>query len=138
MTNTDKKTTGRDDDDMMLEHFFEAGRAEVPVPSQDLMARILADAQAQMPEPAPILRPTQPVRRGLLAGLLAALGGWPSVATMATAAVAGVWLGFVQPDTLNTLSGGTLLPGSTATSYEVDDLIPPSYGSFDGLLTEEG
>ncbi|WP_300516596.1 dihydroorotate dehydrogenase [Aliiroseovarius sp.] len=128
MTNTDR------DDDKMLESFFEAGRADAPVPSQDLMARILADAQANMPAPAPI---ATPARRGLLAGLLAAVGGWPSVATMATAAVAGVWLGFVQPDALNSLSGGTLLPGSTATAYEVDDLIP-SYGSFDVLLTEEG
>lgn len=128
MTNTDR------DDDKMLESFFEAGRADAPVPSQDLMGRILADAQANMPAPAPI---ATPARRGLLAGLLAAVGGWPSVATMATAAVAGVWLGFVQPDALNSLSGGTLLPGSTATAYEVDDLIP-SYGSFDELLTEEG
>ena len=129
--------TDRDDDDMMLESLFEAGRAEAPVPSQDLMARILADAQANMPAPAPIVRAARPVRRGLLAGLLAAVGGWPSVATMATATVAGIWLGFAQPDTLNTLSGGTLLPGSAEAAYEVDDLVP-SYGSFDGLLTEEG
>ncbi|WP_421703995.1 dihydroorotate dehydrogenase [Aliiroseovarius sp.] len=132
MTNTD-----RDDDDKMLESFFEAGRADAPVPSQDLMARILADAQANMPAPAPLARPATPARRGFLVGLLAAVGGWPSVATMATATVAGIWLGFAQPDTLSNLSGGTLLPGSTATAYEVDDLVP-SYGSFDGLLTEEG
>lgn len=131
MTKTDR------DDDKMLESLFEAGRAEAPVPSQELMARILADAQANMPAPAPIARAARPARRGLLAGLLAAVGGWPSVATMATATVAGIWLGFAQPDTLNTLSGGTLLPGSAGVAYEVDDLIP-SYGSFDGLLTEEG
>jgi hypothetical protein len=29
------------------------------------------------------------------------------------------------------------LPGNAGVAYEVDDLIP-SYGSFDGLLTEEG
>ena len=120
-----------------LEDFFKAARAEAPQPSDDLMARIMADAQAHLPAPAPIATPRKPVRQGLLAGLLAAMGGWPSVATMATATVAGIWLGFAQPDALNTLSGGTLLPGSTTTSYDLDELVP-SYGSFDGLLSEEG
>lgn len=126
------------DDDKMLEAFFEAARDDAPVPSQDLMARILADAQAELPVPAPIVRQAAaPRRRGLLASLLAAVGGWPSVATMATATVAGIWIGFAQPDALNALAGGTLLPGTTATTYEVDELVP-SYGSFDGLQIEEG
>lgn len=126
------------DDDKMLEAFFEAARDDAPVPSQDLMARILADAQAELPAPAPILRQAvEPRRRSLLASLLAAVGGWPSVATMATATVAGIWIGFAQPDALNALAGGTLLPGTTATTYEVDELVP-SYGSFDGLQIEEG
>ena len=129
-------------DDMALEAFFEAGRAKPPQPSQDLMARIMADAVAEMPAPRPIARPVtpparKPVRKpGLLAGLIAGIGGWPALAGMATATVAGVWIGFAQPDTLNTWAGGALLSTSdTATSYDLEDLVP-SYGSFDTLLEE--
>lgn len=121
-------------DDMALEAFFEAGRAETPVPSDDLMARIMADAVAEMPAPRPIARPVK--KQGLLAGLIAGIGGWPALAGMATATVAGVWIGFAQPDTLNTWAGGALLSTSTtATSYDLEDLVP-SYGSFDTLLEE--
>ncbi len=127
-----------------LEPLFEAARAEAPQPSAELMARILADAQAHLPTPTPApvaamrpVRAVQPVRRGWLAGLLAALGGWPSVAGMATATVAGLWLGFAQPEALTTLSGGALLPGATAETYELEELIP-TYGRLDGLLSEDG
>ncbi|MCI2398606.1 dihydroorotate dehydrogenase [Aliiroseovarius subalbicans] len=121
-------------DDAALEAFFTAGRADTPVPSSDLMARVLADAEAHQSKPRPIARPAQ--RRSLLAGLIAAIGGWPALAGMATATVAGVWLGFAQPDTLNALAGGTLLPGATETGYELEDLVP-SFSNF-GAVVEEG
>ena len=91
-------------------------------PSSDLMQRIIADADAVTdaekirPEPA-----HQPQRRGLLAGLLAAIGGWPAMAGLATATVAGVWIGYASPDTLDGIASG-LLPSRTA--YEVGDFMP--------------
>ncbi len=132
MTTTDRKGDP-------LEPLFEAARAKAPQPSAELMARILVDAQAHLPAPAPVaaVQSVPPVRRGWLAGLLAAIGGWPSVAGMATATVAGLWLGFAQPEALTTLSGGALLPGATAENYELEELIP-TYGRLDELLSEDG
>lgn len=113
----------RDDE---LELFFDVARAETPVPSQDVLARILADADKMMPV-APVQAPAR--APGLWAGLLAAVGGWPAVAGMATATVAGVWIGFAQPDGVGDLATG-ILPDMIA--YEVVDLFP----SYDGLLVE--
>lgn len=136
MTKTDKML--RDDE---LEGLFAAARAQTPVPSADLMARILADAEAQaVPEPAPATggrtggRPVRPTR-GFWAALVAGLGGWPVLAGMATATVAGVWLGFATPEALDTMAGGILMPGQTETGYQLEDMVP-SYGDFSVLLEE--
>lgn len=122
--------------DAGLEAFFDAARDAAPVPSEALMARIMADAEVEIigratpPAPAP--------RRGAFAAFAAALGGWPALAGLATATVAGVWLGFADPDGLNTLAGGLLLPDSaaSASSYDLEDIVP-GYGGF-AALYEEG
>lgn len=135
MAKTDK--TLHDDE---LEGLFLAARAEAPVPSAGLIARILADAESQadsepVPVPATARRPVRP-GRGLWAAFVAGLGGWPVLAGMATATAAGVWLGFATPETLNTVTGGILMPGQAETSYQLEDMVP-SYGGF-GVLLEEG
>lgn len=86
------------EDDDILEPYFRAGRTG-PGASDDLMARVMAQAEALAAPSAaaPAARPAA-ARRGLLAGLMAALGGWPAMAGMATAAAAGVWVGFSSPD----------------------------------------
>jgi hypothetical protein len=125
-------------DDATLEALFEAARAEAPVPSEALLARIMADADAEAglrdrPAPVPARR-----NRGLIAVVIGALGGWPAVAGMATATVAGIWVGFAAPDQLNTLAGGLLLSDDSAfaTSYDIEDIVPDDTGL--GALLEEG
>ncbi|MGC9369234.1 MAG: dihydroorotate dehydrogenase [Paracoccaceae bacterium] len=107
----------RDDE---LEQFFEAGRATAPVPSAALLERVLADAQAP--------RLTAAGRR-IWAGLLAALGGWPAVAGLASVTVAGIWLGYAAPGGLD---GVTAALWPAQDGYDVVDMIP----SYDGLLEE--
>ena len=62
-----------------------------------------------------------------MAGLLAALGGWPSVTGLAAAAVAGLTIGIVTPETLESLSGGYV----TLDGTQAEDLLP-SYASLLG------
>jgi hypothetical protein len=123
--------------DAALEAVFEAARADAPLPSEALLARIMADADATVAERA---RPARAALRrpGLLAALIGALGGWPAVASMVTATVAGVWLGFAAPDEFNTLAGGLLLDDDSGftTSYELEDIMPGSTGL--SVLLEEG
>lgn len=118
-----------------LDSFFRAARAAAPVPSEDLMARILADAATAQPKapawaavpaptPAPIWAPAARARAGWL-GLrrrfLPALGGPGVVAGLACAAVAGAWIGFLQPAPLVGLA--SRVTGQSAMLEQID-LIP--------------
>lgn len=107
-----------------LETFFAAARAETAQPSDALMARILADAEAEIGLPrvgAPAAARPEAARAGFWATLGAAIGGWPALAGMATATVAGIWLGVAAPDRLATLSGGLI--GTPSEGYELEDLL---------------
>jgi hypothetical protein len=108
-------------DDAMLDDFFAAGRAEAPVPSADLLARISADAAAQAARNAPARQPRR--RRGLFATISEAIGGWPALAGLASAAAAGVWIGVAQPTALAAVTGGLIGTTEPAT-YELEALIP--------------
>lgn len=71
-------------------------------------------------------------RAGLLAALLAALGGWPAVAGLASAAVAGVWIGAASPDLVNGVVG--LGDGVTEeTAYDLGDLGIGTLAMAEGL-----
>jgi len=87
MTMADKSMTEHDLDALLAAAAKDAAQA----PSGDLMARVLADAEAMQPQAAS-LAPAP--RRGVLAGIVSALGGWPSLGGLAAATVAGVWIGF--------------------------------------------
>jgi len=111
---TDDKTIPTDAE---LDALFAAAVRDAPTPSGDLLQRIVADADmVSAARQAPPLR----VRRGLVDRLMAALGGWPAVAGLATATVVGIWIGYASPDALNGLTGGPLADGT----YELGDLIP--------------
>lgn len=134
MSKTDKTML----DDAALEAFFVAGRACAPEPGPELMARILADADAEVDARTRLRAPAaQRARQSRWAAIMSAIGGWPAVASMATAAVTGVWLGFASPDQLNALAGGLLSTGNTTsdTAYELEDLLP-GYGGFESLDEE--
>lgn len=113
-------------DDTELDGLFTAARHRTPAPSPDLIARIIAQAEAVAAPAVPT-----PTRPGVIARLLDAIGGWPAAAGLATATVAGLAIGLGSPDTLDTLSGGYL--ATAGNSYQLEDLLP----SF-GDLMEEG
>lgn len=104
-----------------LEDFFAAGRAERAQPDAALMARILADAEA---ETAARAAPA-PVRESRLRSVLRGIGGWPALAGLATATVAGVWIGVAVPDVTSPFVAGS--------GYDLNDLLP-GYGA--DLLVE--
>ncbi|HMB13059.1 MAG TPA: hypothetical protein VKN37_03555 [Roseovarius sp.] len=96
MSMSDKQRTGDG-----LGGFFEAARGHAPAPSPDLLARVLADAEAtQQTGPG-----TEPARvratpDGLVARFYRLLGGWPAMAGLATAALTGLWIGTSLPEGL--------------------------------------
>jgi len=93
-----------------IDVFFEAARAQAPGPSPDLLARVLADAEAtRQAHPTAALAPAP--RPGIAARLYRLLGGWPAVAGLATAALTGIWIGTALPE-------GLL--GPAETGYLVD------------------
>ncbi|MFB9150722.1 hypothetical protein [Roseovarius ramblicola] len=90
-----------------LAPFFEAARKAAPAPSPDLMARVLEDAGAEQARYAAVVaRPAAP-RAGLWARITRALGGWPAMAGLGAAGLAGVWIGLALPETLPGLASAT-------------------------------
>ncbi|WP_172293437.1 hypothetical protein [Pseudoruegeria sp. HB172150] len=121
------ETAGKPLDETELESLFSAARAEAPDPSGALFERILADADAQLAARAvPTAADTRP--RGLFGGLFAGIGGWPAAVGLAAAAVTGLTIGVVTPDTVDSLSNGYL----SADWTTAEDLMP----SYAGLLGE--
>lgn len=118
-------------DQVDLDKLFGALQADVPQMSDDLMARILADAMANQPKPAaPVAVVAAPpvVRRGFWAGFAALFGGAGALAGIGSAAVAGLVVGFVQPAGLTSLADAVL-----GTPLETVEMIP----SVDALWAEE-
>jgi hypothetical protein len=103
-------------DDAALEALFDEVRGETPVVSDDLMARILSDAEHALPS-TPVESEEVP---GFWAQIFGGIGGWPAISGLAAATVAGVWIGVAPPDGLNTLASSYF-----GTSVTVDFL--PDY-----------
>ncbi|CUH65687.1 hypothetical protein TG4357_02002 [Thalassovita gelatinovora] len=101
-----------------LELFFDAARHRAEDPSADLMQRVLDDALAEqrLQQSAPAPMPV--ARSGLLRQFLAAIGGWPAVAGLATASVTGLWIGVNPPAAVTDTAESYLSSG--ADSYLVD------------------
>jgi hypothetical protein len=110
-----------------LDAFFDAARAQPPMPSDAFLARVMADATA---EDAARRQPAAPPkqRRGLR-DRLHAIGGWPALAGLATATVAGLWIGYAVPDI-----GGLALGTGTLAEDDVYDIggLLPGYVPTDG------
>ncbi|WP_303442048.1 hypothetical protein [Salipiger sp. 1_MG-2023] len=90
---TDRKMS----DDGPLAPWFDAARDYAPLASGDWLARMEAMALAEQPAPRAVSRPVPGRRSGWLREALGQLGGWPAMAGLAAACVAGVWLGAVAP-----------------------------------------
>lgn len=122
--------TDPDRDDEFLEGFFRAARAARPAPSEALMARILADGEAEMPraaepqsglqsEPDRLARPVGGGDGGVLSWMGAAFGGWRGIGGLATATVAGLWLGYAGLADTSMLTGGLWSAGEAEATVEL-------------------
>ena len=99
-------------DDAALDRLLSTGQR--PEPSPDFMARLQADMETALhdvQQGAPV--PSAPPRQSWLAGIFAASG-------LAGATLAGIWIGFAMPETLDsftaeaetTLALSSILPGA--------------------------
>ncbi len=113
--------------DQEMEALFGDAQSTAPTPSDEMMARIMADAAAHASKPAGL--PASRSRNGgIMMAVLAAIGGWKPAAGLAFATIAGVMIGYVAPEALDTVTSGTFLSADSA----VDDFLP----TFDDLLSE--
>lgn len=87
-----------------LRSLFDAERQDAPLPSGEWMARMEAMALDEQPAPRPVAKAqAAPRRRTGWREALRALGGWPSMAGLAAACAAGVWIGVASPQAMTTL-----------------------------------
>ncbi|KQB16484.1 hypothetical protein LY44_03257 [Rhodobacter capsulatus] len=109
-------------EDTDLERFFRAARTAAPEPPAAFLTRLAAQAEAVQAETVPAkavpARAARP-RLGLVSALAAAFGGWAALGGMATATVAGLWIGLAGAPTLVQAVG----LGSTV-SAEADSYLP--------------
>lgn len=83
-------------DDEFLDDIFGTAKAQPTLVPDDLMARVMADAQSAL------VKPDGAPKQSLFAGLFDIIGGWPSVGGLAMAGVAGLWFGVSPPAALST------------------------------------
>lgn len=112
------KPDRKPDQDDLLEQAFAAARAEAPRPDAALMARVLDDAARVQAERAPAERGGGAGAGRRLGDLLRAIGGWPALAGLAAAGLAGVWIGIDPPSLLSGAVQAAL--GGDAGGYAVD------------------
>ena len=104
-------------EDPLDQAFIEARQVTPDLP-EGLMARVMADAVAEMPKPD-----RQPYWRQVFG----ALGGWPAMAGLAMTACVGIWAGGALTDDLMF----ALSPVDSA-SFDADTGL----GAFDLLLVD--
>lgn len=85
-------------DDTALDALFAAAKSETPQASDDFLARLNADAMAARPRPAPL------AAEATAPALSDRLKGWFAVSGLSGAAALGVWIGFVMPEVVTTVS----------------------------------
>ena len=108
-----------------LDDLFAEARGTTPLPSEALMARVLADAMEVQPRAVRAVAPVVMRGPGMWARLSALFGGAGALAGMGTAAMAGLFIGFVQPEGLSVLGDAVL-----GTPLETVELV----SSVDALL----
>lgn len=105
-------------DDLLDNMFAEARTGDAAQPSDDFMARMLAEAEAHQP-PAAIIAP-EPARRGLWQLIYDTVGGWQGASGLVAATMASVWIGFSGAETLTVEGLQAVISGDT--EYYLSDL----------------
>lgn len=99
-----KTMTERKDDAPGLDAFFDAAREEAPQPSADFLSRMTEEAlDAQLAQSAARRGTAARGAAGLWRQFRQVLGGWPGIAGLTAACVAGIWLGVSPPAGLSDL-----------------------------------
>lgn len=114
MTMTDKLQR----DDGPLAPWFDAARDAAPRPSGDWLARMEVLALEEQPAARP--ETVAATRRPWWRDALGQLGGWPALAGLAAACVAGVWLGAAAPPdwTGTAQADGAISAAEPASAYD--------------------
>ena len=107
-----------------LDDLFAAARAATPPPSAALLERIEADGLRLQPVPALTAGRASGGMRGLLGRMVQAVGGLGGAAGLATATLAGFWIGVVQPQGLSTLTEGLTAGLVGSVALDSVELIP--------------
>ncbi len=95
--------TMTDPNDKMLDDLFAEARDVKPAVSNDLMARVLADANAvQQAKPADVT----PRAPGFWFRFFDLVGGWPAIGTLTAATIAGLWFGVAPPAVVDEFAAG--------------------------------
>ncbi|WP_417243021.1 hypothetical protein [Celeribacter sp.] len=118
--------------DAMFAQARELARDRAPAASSDLMARIMADADAQIAAMAPLRPSPAKTQHPLMRAAMAALGGWRGLTGVATAGVTGLVIGLGAPTMVTDFALGSSSVALTDTvaevsSYAFDDLVPSFY-----------
>ena len=112
----------RDLDDL----FTQARTGSGALPSNDLLARVMADAERSLQAMSVAAAPAPAARPRFWPQMRQALGGWGGIGGLVTASFAGLWLGLAGVG-----SDMGLLTGTNSTTI---DLAPDTYAL---LATEE-
>ncbi len=110
-----------------LEAMFAEARAEAPPVSSALFAAIMADAEHVLDGRGQVRSP------GPLAAIWQAIGGWPALSGLATAAAAGIWIGVAAPEILE----AEPMEQAETGLYGIED-IAPGFADVSAWLSEEG
>ena len=107
----DKMAEQQNMDNLLDDLFAEAKSDTAMIPSDDFMARVLADAETLQPEVVPIAAPVKP--RGLLQSLFDTIGGWQGTGGLVAATMASVWIGFSGAENLTVDGLQAMVSGDT-------------------------
>jgi len=108
----------------------DAKNSPAPLPSTDLISRVLADAAAMMPAPEPLPLPAPKPR--LWARVLSPIGGMGGALTLAACAAFGVFAGAGYADEMLAIPG---VEGVLAGLVDVTDSTTP-FESLSLMMTE--
>ncbi|MGR3321437.1 MAG: hypothetical protein ACU0DK_05865 [Pseudooceanicola sp.] len=115
-----------------LEALFRAARDLPPEMPPGLSARIMSDAAMETRARDQVLAAAPAGdRAGLMAQFLALIGGWPAMAGLGTAALAGLWLG-VSPPAILEEQAAFLGAGSVSEDLYLVDTV----SAFDILASD--
>lgn len=116
--------------DAELDAVFAQAMENTPAPSSVLLDSIMADAEqvASLREADAVAARTAP-RPGFLAEWMNSIGGWPAIGGLVSATVAGVWIGYASPATVDGLTDGYL---ASQTYQDLGDFLP----SLDAMFVE--